>query len=74
MFLFDTLLYFSTTFLTLLSLVSHQEFHEFPDGTNFPANPTKWLNTLKHFVGKLPSLSVFDHFVWLALKGLRVSQ
>ena len=36
------------------------------------ANPTKWLNTLKQFVGKLPTncLSVFDHFVGLALKGL----
>ena len=29
----------------------------------FGANPTKWSNTLKH------SLSVFDHFVGLALKG-----
>ena len=38
------------------------------------ANPTKWSNTLKQFVGKLPTkcLSVFDHFVKLALKGLRV--
>ena len=37
------------------------------------ANPTKWSNTLKHFVGNLPTncLSVFDHFVELALKGLR---
>ena len=36
------------------------------------ANPTKWSNTLKQFVGKLltNSLSVFDHFVGLALKGL----
>ena len=35
-------------------------------------NPTKWSNTLKQFVGKLPTncLSVFDHFVKLALKGL----
>ena len=33
---------------------------------------TKWSNTLKQFVGKLPRncLSVFDHFVNLALKGL----
>ena len=31
------------------------------------ANLTKWSNTLKQFVGKL---SVFDHFVGLALKGL----
>ena len=37
-------------------------------------NPTKWTNTLKQFVGKLPTncLSVFDHFVGLALKGLKV--
>ena len=36
------------------------------------ANPTKWPNTLKQFVGKLPTncLSVFGHFVNLALKGL----
>ena len=33
----------------------------------------KWSNTLKQFVGKLPTncLSVFDHFLGLALKGLR---
>ena len=32
----------------------------------------KWSNTLKQIVGKLPTicLSVFDHFVGLALKGL----
>ena len=36
------------------------------------ANPTKWSNTLKQFVGTLLTncLSVFDHFVKLALKGL----
>ena len=36
------------------------------------ANPTKWPNTLKQFVGKLPTncLSVFDHFVKLSLKVL----
>ena len=36
------------------------------------ANPTKWSNTLKQFVGKLSTncLSVIDHFVELALKGL----
>ena len=39
-----------------------------PLSTNF----TKWSNTLKQFVGKLATnrLSVFDHFVRLALKGL----
>ena len=34
------------------------------------ASHTKWLNTLKLFVGKKPtnSVSAFDHFVGLALK------
>ena len=34
-------------------------------------NPTKWSNTLNQFVGKLPKncLSVFDHFMELAVKG-----
>ena len=37
------------------------------------ANPEKWSNTLKQIVGNLPTicLSVFDHFVNLALKGLK---
>ena len=36
---------------------------------------TKWSETLKQFVGKLPTncLSVFDHFVGLALKGLKMN-
>ena len=36
------------------------------------ANTTTWSNTFKQFVGKLPTncLSVFDHFVELAHKGL----
>ena len=36
------------------------------------ANFTKWSNTVKQPVGKLPTncLSVFDHFLGLALKGL----
>ena len=46
---------------------------------NICANPTKWSNILKQFVGRLPTmptncLSVFDHFVSLALKGLRHRQ
>ena len=38
------------------------------------ANFTKWSNTLKQFVGKLPKncLTVFEHFVELVLKGLKV--
>ena len=37
------------------------------------ANFTKWSNILKQFVGNLPTncLSVFEHFVKLALKELR---
>ena len=36
-------------------------------------NPTKWPNTLKQFVSNLTTncLSMFDHFVKLALKELR---
>ena len=39
---------------------------------SFSVNFTKWSNTLKQFVGNLPTncLSAFDHFVGLALKGL----
>ena len=37
------------------------------------ANPTKWSNTLKRFVGNLSinCFSLFYHFVGLSLKGLR---
>ena len=40
------------------------------------ANPTKWSNTLKQFAGKLPTncLSVFDHIVKLAPKGLILNE
>ena len=43
------------------------------DMNSLSANPTKWLNTLKQFVGNLPinCLNVFDHFVKLVLKELR---
>ena len=43
------------------------------DMNSLSANPTKWLNTLKQFVGNLPinCLSVFHHFVKLVLKELR---
>ena len=39
------------------------------------ANPTKWSNTLKQFIDNLPTnfFGVFDHFVGLALKGLKSS-
>ena len=37
------------------------------------ANPTKWSNTLKQFVGKMPTncLSLSEHFVGLELKELK---
>ena len=40
------------------------------------ANFTKWSNTLKQFVGKLMTncLSVFDHFVGLALNRLKQAE
>ena len=55
---------FSKTFQNLLFVI----------GFPYPlsANPTKWSNTLKQFVGNLPTncLSVFDYFVVMALKEL----
>ena len=40
------------------------------------ANFTKWSNTLKQLVGKLPTncLNALDHFVKLALKELNLDQ
>ena len=42
------------------------------DSNPLSANITKWSNTPKQFVGKLPTncLKVSDHFAGLALKGL----
>ena len=68
-------------FIILLSnlnhfLASHMRLSSCYIRTNpLSANPTKCSNTLKQFIGKLPTngLSVFDHFVWLTLKGLTVT-
>ena len=53
-------------------LSSGQVHNEFLKINPLSANPTKWSNKLKQFVGNFPKncLSVFDHFVKLALKGL----
>ena len=53
----------------------HTELYMLVSTVNFSplsATPPKWSNTLKQFVGKLPAncLSVFDHLVGFALKGL----
>ena len=55
-----------------ISLTPHYHFHPLHRHLDISANPTKWSNTLKEFVGNLPRnhLSVFDHFVGLGLKGL----
>ena len=44
------------------------------DFNPFSANFTKWSNTLKEFVGNLPTncFSVFDHFMELALNRANV--
>ena len=50
-----------------------RHFHVQSNNVNpLSANPEKWSNTLKQFVGNLTTnfLSVFDHFMNLALKGL----
>ena len=57
----------------LLTMAGNKQFVRKSNNINpLSANPTKWSNTLKQFVGKLPTncLSVSDHFVGLALKGL----
>ena len=53
-----------------LNIIFPMEYNVNPLSVNF----TKWSNTPKQFVGKLLAncLSVFDHFVVLTLKGLRL--
>ena len=46
--LFDTLLYFSTPLLTLLYLVSHEEFQELPEKFQENFAGTKSQNCPKH--------------------------
>ena len=55
-------------YLSCCQLLENEKSLSYPLSTN----PTKWLNTRKQFVGiKLTNyLSVFNHFVGLALKGL----
>ena len=47
-------------------------FHSSSYFNPFRANPIKWSNTLKQFIGKLPThcLIVFDDLMGLMLKGL----
>ena len=55
------------------NILTKELFPNFTSNINpLSTNITKWSNTLEQFVANLPMncLSVFDHFVILALKGL----
>ena len=72
--------------IKIYSWISHKALHKYPKldlvrsfmtiYNPLSANPRKWSNTLKQFVGKLPTncLSVFDHFKKFALKRLKPSK
>ena len=66
----------SLSFLYLKDLPSQDADGIVKDINSLCANPTKWSNTLKQFVGNSQQptncLSVFDQFAGLALKGLKV--
>ena len=54
------------------SHLTYQSILYISEGIDLIITLTKWSNTLKQFVGNLPTnrLSVFDHFLILAFKGL----
>ena len=60
--------------LSLLCLTVRNFTLKIIDINPLSASFTKWSNTLKQFIDKLATncLSVFDHFVRLTLKGLKV--
>ena len=62
----------SSSYLSRLNMIDDSEVR-IAQFNPLSANPTKWSNTLKQFVDNFPTncLSVFDHFMKLALKGLR---
>ena len=67
-------MYRSTPLTNHLHSLTETRFPRTPHDLNpLSVNPTKWSNTLKQLVGKLPTncLSVFDHFGKLAHKGLK---
>ena len=73
-FCFTIFLLFEHSAYKLLPSYLVLDLHSYSEFLNpLSANPTKWSNTLKQYVGNLPTncLSVFDHFVKLTLKGLR---
>ena len=73
---FPALNYITRIYLAIVIFV-YSKCHLGENLFNFlNAKLTMWPNTLKQFVGNLPTncLSVFGHFVGLALKGLIDSQ
>ena len=63
----------SSTLVDSIQIATDVAFQDdFAQINPLSANPTKWSNTLKQFVGSLPTncLSVFDHFVGLPLEWL----
>ena len=68
----------ATVIITIVNIIITKIIKQFLDAfeqivvTPLKVNPTKWSNTLKQFVRNFPRncLSVFDHFVILALKEL----
>ena len=68
------LLWFSAKIRQQLKLLSIVGFWAFVFFNSWSANPTKWSNTLKQFFGYCRQifLSVFNHFMGLALKGLKI--
>ena len=63
---------FHTILKALVTFHNHTSDIHVPGINPLSANPLKWSNALKQFVGNLPTnfLSVFDHLMKLAFKGL----
>ena len=53
--------------------LTYHIYHKYKTSNPLTASPTKWSNTLKQFAGSSRRivLSVFVHFVGLALEGLK---
>ena len=62
---FIAIKFFHTEMLVMFGTKLIESWH------SLTQNATKWPSTLKQFIGNLPTncLSLFDHFVKLALKG-----
>ena len=61
-------------FFFVLLFILFQPIQYFMVVNPLRASPTKWSNTLKQFVGNLPTncLKVFNHSVGLVFKGLMI--